>query len=98
MKHPCPICGEEKTKYERELERKTKQNELIEVFKAGRRSVKKFSTRENEVFDSFYELGMTDFRDIARNYGIEKHTVETYYDRMMDKLCCLMGGGDADML
>ena len=84
------MCGEYETEYEKEITRREKQRELMSVFIAGRRSVKKFSTRENEIFDSFYERGMTNLKDIAKNYGIAQSSVETYYDRMMDKLVGLI--------
>ena len=56
------------------------------AFIIGRRSVHKFSKRENEIFDAYFDLGIRDFQQIADNFGIKAYSVETYYDRAMDKL------------
>ena len=83
---PCPMCGKGETAYEDQIEVKKRKNELMSAFISGRESLKKFSSRENDIFDAFYYLGMHDLNDIARNFGISKKSVETYYDRMMNKL------------
>jgi DNA-binding NarL/FixJ family response regulator len=82
----CPMCGKTESEYERQkLDREIKKRELT-AFIIGRRSVNKFSRRENEIFDAFYDLGLRDFKVIADNEGISISSVETYYDRAMDKL------------
>ena len=35
---------------------------------------------------AYYDLGIRDFQQIADNFGIKAYSVETYYDRAMDKL------------
>jgi len=83
---PCEMCGKSEDEYERQkLEREIKKKEMIS-FIIGRRSVQKFSKRENEIFDAYFDLGIRDFQKIADNYGIKAYSVETYYDRAMDKL------------
>ncbi len=83
---PCELCGKSEDEYERQRqERELKKKELI-AFIIGRRSVRQFSTRENEVFDAYFDLGIRDFQQIADNFGIKAYSVETYYDRAMDKL------------
>ena len=83
---PCEMCGKSEDEYERQkLERETKKKEMI-AFIIGRRSVQKFSKRENEIFDAYFDLGIRDFQKIADNFGIKAYSVETYYDRAMDKL------------
>jgi len=83
---PCEMCGKSEDEYERQkLERETKKKEMI-AFIIGRRSVHKFSKRENEIFDAYFDLGIRDFQQIADNFGIKAYSVETYYVRAMDKL------------
>ncbi len=83
---PCEMCGKSEDEYERQkIERETKKKEMI-AFIIGRRSVHKFSKRENEIFDAYFDLGIRDFQQIADNFGIKAYSVETYYDRAMDKL------------
>ncbi len=83
---PCPLCGKNKDEYERKREqREIKRKEMI-AFIVGRRSVSLFSRRENDIFDAFFYLGIKDFKQIADNYGISVSSVETYYDRAMEKL------------
>ena len=83
---PCPMCGKNEDEYERKMkERETKKKEIT-AFIVGRRSVTLFSKRENEIFDAFFYLGIKDFKQIAYNYGISVSSVETYYDRAMEKL------------
>tara|TARA_R100000742_G_C4267474_1_gene85674 strand:+ start:662 stop:925 length:264 start_codon:yes stop_codon:yes gene_type:complete len=80
------MCGKSEDEYERQkLEREIKKKEMI-AFIIGRRSVQKFSKRENEIFDAYFDLGIRDFQKIADNFGIKAYSVETYYDRAMDKL------------
>jgi F0F1-type ATP synthase gamma subunit len=80
------MCGKSEDEYERQKsEREIKKKEMI-AFIIGRRSVQKFSKRENEIFDAYFDLGIRDFQQIADNYGIKAYSVETYYDRAMDKL------------
>ena len=60
----CPMCGKTESEYERQkLDREIKKRELT-AFIIGRRSVNKFSRRENEIFDAFYDLGLRDFKVI----------------------------------
>jgi tRNA U54 and U55 pseudouridine synthase Pus10 len=83
---PCEMCGKQEDEYERKrVEREIKKREMI-AFVVGRRSVHKFSKRENEIFDAYFDLGIRDFQQIADNFGIKAYSVETYYDRAMDKL------------
>ena len=83
---PCEMCGKQEDEYERKrTEREIKKREII-AFVVGRRSVHKFSKRENEIFDAYFDLGIRDFQQIADNFGIKAYSVETYYDRAMDKL------------
>jgi len=83
---PCEMCGKQEDEYERKrTEREIKKREMI-AFVVGRRSVHKFSKRENEIFDAYFDLGIRDFQQIADNFGIKAYSVETYYDRAMDKL------------
>ena len=83
---PCEMCGKQEDEYERKrTEREIKKREMI-AFGGGRRSVHKFSKRENEIFDAYFDLGIRDFQQIADNFGIKAYSVETYYDRAMDKL------------
>tara|TARA_R110002012_G_scaffold263145_1_gene445676 strand:+ start:17939 stop:18202 length:264 start_codon:yes stop_codon:yes gene_type:complete len=80
------MCGKSEDEYERQKsEREIKKKEMI-AFIIGRRSVHKFSKRENEIFDAYFDLGIRDFQQIADNYGIKAYSVETYYDRAMNKL------------
>lgn len=82
----CEMCGKQENEYERmKSEREMKKQQMI-AFLVGRRSVHNFSKRENEVFDAYYDLGIRDFQQIADNFGIKAYSVETYYDRAMDKL------------
>ena len=82
---PCPMCGDQKNKLEKmQKEREQKEREL-KSFLIGRRSVDKFSRRENEIFDSHFDLGLS-FKEIARNEGIDYHSVVKFYDRAIDKL------------
>ena len=86
---PCPMCGKFENNYERQkLDREIKKREM-KAFVIGRRSVHKFSKRENEVFDAFYDLSIRDFKQIADNFGINVSSVEKYYDRAMDKLIAM---------
>tara|TARA_R100001086_G_C11749191_1_gene234810 strand:+ start:459 stop:722 length:264 start_codon:yes stop_codon:yes gene_type:complete len=80
------MCGKSEDEYERKkIEIETRKKEMI-AFVAGRRSVHKFSRRENEIFDAFYDLGIRDLQQIADNFNISRSAVEKYYDRAMDKL------------
>ena len=83
---PCEMCGKSEDEYERKkIEIETRKKEMI-AFVTGRRSVHKFSRRENEIFDAFYDLGIRDLQQIADNFNISRSAVEKYYDRAMDKL------------
>lgn len=83
---PCPMCGKSNDSCERKIQ-EARNNEIRMIaFLAGRRSVYKFSRRENEIIDAFYDLGIRDFKKIADNFGISSSSVEKYYDRAMDKL------------
>ena len=90
MNQPCPMCGEMKEDYQDQIKRKEWECEMMKAFVAGRRSWQKFSRRENEVFDAFYDLGIKDFKHIAQNFGIKRSSVETYYDRAMEKMVYIL--------
>ena len=65
MKQPCPMCGKGEDLYLDQINKKERQNELMEAFLAGRKSEQKFSKRENEIFDAYYNLEIHDFKQIA---------------------------------
>ena len=58
----------------------------MKAFVAGRRSWKDLSRRENDVFAAFYDLGMTDFADVAKNFDITIQSARKYYERAMKKI------------
>ena len=79
------MCGKEEDLYQDQLKKKERQNELMQAFLAGRRSERKFSKRENEIFDAYYDLEIQDLNQIAYDFNISKATVRTYYNRAMEK-------------
>jgi FixJ family two-component response regulator len=90
MKEPCPMCGRAEDLHLDQIKKRERQNELMQAFLAGRKSERKFSRRENEVFDAFYDLEIQDFEIIAFNFRISKYTVEKYYDRAMEKFQAML--------
>ena len=90
MKEPCPMCGRAEDLHLDQIRIRERQNELMQAFLAGRRSERKFSRRENEVFDAFYDLEIRDFKKIAYNFSISAATVRTYYDRAMEKFQAML--------
>jgi len=90
MKQPCPMCGKGEDLYLDQINKKERQNELMEAFLAGRKSERKFSKRENEIFDAYYNLEIHDFKQIAYNFSITEHAARSYLDRAMEKLSILM--------
>jgi len=83
---PCEMCGKSESEYERRREREKINTIKIKAFVIGRRSVRKFSSRENDVIDAFYDLGINDLTTIADHHNISRSACEVYYDRAMDKL------------
>ena len=90
MKQPCPMCGKGEDLYLDQINKKDRQNELMEAFLAGRKSEQKFSKRENEIFDAYYNLEIHDFKQIAYNFSISESAAKTYLGRAMDKLTLLL--------
>jgi DNA-binding NarL/FixJ family response regulator len=90
MKHPCPMCGKGEDLYLDQINKKEHQKELMEAFLAGRKSERKFSKRENEIFDAYYNLEIYDFKQIAYNFNISESAAKTYLDRAMEKLTLLL--------
>ena len=90
MKEPCPMCGRAEDLYLDQINKKEHQNELMQAFLAGRRSERKFSKRENEVFDAFYDLEIQNFKKLAYNFSISEATVITYYNRAMEKFQAML--------
>jgi len=86
MYKECPLCGnQEKTQEETEIEIRQKANEVCEEFIKGRRSVSILSKRENEIIDCILDLKMN-FEQAANNFGINKKTIYTYWDRAIEKV------------
>jgi lipoprotein NlpI len=79
MTNPCPMCGHAET------DDRDWQDDMLTAFIAGRRSWTKFSRRENEVFDAYFDLGMN-FEEIAQNFGINVYWVKKYFERAMEKV------------
>jgi len=90
MKEPCPMCGRAEDLYLDQVNKKEHQNELMQAFLAGRKSERKFSRRENEIFDAYYDLDIQDYDKLAYNFSISKQAVRIYLDRAMEKLTILM--------
>tara|TARA_R110000765_G_C18602418_1_gene569324 strand:+ start:207 stop:491 length:285 start_codon:yes stop_codon:yes gene_type:complete len=90
MKEPCPMCGRAEDLYLDQINKKEHQNELMQAFLAGRKSERKFSRRENEIFDAYYDLDIQDYDKLAYNFSISKQAVRIYLDRAMEKLTILM--------
>lgn len=90
MKQPCPMCGKGEDLYLDQINKKERQNELMEAFLAGRKSERKFSRRENEIFDAYYNLEIHDFKQIAYNFSISEHAARKYLDRAMEKMEYMM--------
>ena len=90
MKQPCPMCGKGEDLYLDQINKKERQNELMEAFLAGRKSERKFSKRENEIFDAYYNLEIHDFKQIAYNFSISETAAKTYLDRAMEKMEYMM--------
>ena len=84
------MCGKGEDLYLDQINKKERQNELMEAFLAGRKSERKFSKRENEIFDAYYNLEIHDFKQIAYNFGITQHAARSYFDRAMEKLTILI--------
>ena len=83
---PCPMCGHHEDEHIDRINQKEREQRNLKSFIAGRRSWVELSRRENDVFDAFYDLGMTDFNDIALNFEITAQSARKYYDRAMDKI------------
>jgi len=83
---PCPMCGHHEDEHIDRINQKEREQRNLKSFIAGRRSWQRLSRRENDVFDAFYDLGMTDFNDIALNFEITAQSARKYYDRAMDKI------------
>ena len=83
---PCEMCGKTHSEYERRREREKINAIKIKAFVIGRRSVRKLSSRENDIIDAFYDLDIRDLSIIADHHGISRSACNTYYDRAMDKL------------
>jgi len=90
MKEPCPMCGRAEDLHLDQIKKRERQNELMQAFLAGRKSERKFSRRENEVFDAYYDLEIQDFEKLAYNFSISKQAARIYLDRAMEKLTILM--------
>ena len=86
---PCPMCGKNQNDYERMIEEREEHKKRLLAFLAGRRSIEKFSSRENDIFDAYYDHDIRDFQQIADNYGISYQAVSKYYERAMEKLILL---------
>lgn len=86
---PCPLCGKDETSYERTLADKKEQENYMKAFMAGRKSIELLSKRENQIFDYFFREGIRDFKKIAMLLSIKPYTVETFYDRAMNKILTL---------
>ena len=84
------MCGRAEDLHLDQIKKRERQNELMQAFLAGRKSERKFSRRENEVFDAFYDLEIQDFEIIAFNFRISKYTVEKYYVRAMEKFQAML--------
>ncbi len=84
------MCGKGEDLYLDQINKKERQNELMEAFLAGRKSEQKFSKRENEIFDAYYNLEIHDFKQIAYNFSISESAAKTYLGRAMDKLTLLL--------
>ena len=84
------MCGRAEDLYLDQINKKEHQNELMQAFLAGRRSERKFSKRENEVFDAFYDLEIQNFKKLAYNFSISEATVITYYNRAMEKFHAML--------
>jgi len=80
------MCGKmEQTQEEKEIESRETAEKYCEAFIKGRQSILKLSKRENEVLDCIIDLGM-DFDRAAENFGINKKTIYTYWDRAIEKV------------
>jgi len=90
MKEPCPMCGRAEDLHLDQIKKRERQNELMQAFLAGRKSERKFSRRENEVFDAYYDLEIQDYKQIAYNFSISEATVITYYNRAMEKFQAML--------
>ena len=84
------MCGRAEDLYLDQINKKEHQNELMQAFLAGRKSERKFSRRENEIFDAYYDLDIQDYDKLAHNFSISKQAVRIYLDRAMEKLTILM--------
>ena len=84
------MCGRAEDLYLDQINKKEHQNELMQAFLAGRKSERKFSRRENEIFDAYYDLDIQDYDKLAYNFSISKQAVRIYLDRAMEKLTILM--------
>ena len=84
------MCGKGEDLYLDQINKKERQNELMEAFLAGRKSERKFSKRENEIFDAYYNLEIHDFKQIAYNFSISEHAARNYLDRAMEKMEYMM--------
>ena len=84
------MCGRAEDLYLDQINKKQHQNELMQAFLAGRKSERKFSRRENEIFDAYYDLDIQDYDKLAYNFSISKQAVRIYLDRAMEKLTILM--------
>ena len=83
---PCPLCGKEEGSGESQRKEKEQALKHLKAFLCGRESILKLSKRENQVIDCFYKNDINDFKIIAKILRISSSTVETYYDRAMDKI------------
>ena len=84
------MCGRAEDLHLDQINKKEHQNELMQAFLAGRKSERKFSRRENEIFDAYYDLDIQDYDKLAYNFSISKQAVRIYLDRAMEKLTILM--------
>ena len=84
------MCGRAEDLYLDQINKKEHQDELMQAFLAGRKSERKFSRRENEIFDAYYDLDIQDYDKLAYNFSISKQAVRIYLDRAMEKLTILM--------
>ena len=88
MNHPCPMCGETKTREEEERDNREYASNISEAFIKGRRSIKRLTARENEIVDCIIDLGM-DFDHAAENFGINKKTIYYHWENAIEKVANL---------
>ena len=84
------MCGRAEDLHLDQIKKRERQNELMQAFLAGRKSERKFSRRENEIFDAYYDLDIQDYDKLAYNFSISKQAVRIYLDRAMEKFQAML--------